>query len=129
MKHSSALKFPVSASPLQSAERQLMLRLESLAEIEGLRDNESRIKIPSHIQTLIDSKADDSAVLKKTGDVALEGPFVFSELSSDPDNPLEGHAVMWMSDGTGSGDDGDIMMKITAGGVTKTSTLINFSAQ
>ena len=36
--------------------------------------------------------------------------------------------AMWMSDGTGSGDDGDLMVKITAGGVTKTATLIDFSA-
>jgi len=35
---------------------------------------------------------------------------------------------MWMSDGTGAGDDGDIMMKITAGGSTKTATLADFSA-
>ena len=33
-----------------------------------------------------------------------------------------------MSDGTDSGDDGDIMIKITAGGVTKTVTLVDFSA-
>lgn len=50
------------------------------------------------------------------------------ELSSDPSDPSEGQSVLWQSDGTGSGDDGDIMVKITAGGVTKTATLIDFSA-
>ena len=49
------------------------------------------------------------------------------ELSADPANPTEGSYVTWMSNGTGSGDDGDIMMKITAGGVTKIITLVDFS--
>ena len=34
---------------------------------------------------------------------------------------------MWMSDGTGTGDDGDILIKIQAGGETKTFTLVDFS--
>ena len=49
------------------------------------------------------------------------------EASSDPANPSEGEAIIWMSDGTGSGDDGDILIKITAGGATKTATLVDFS--
>jgi len=49
------------------------------------------------------------------------------EKSTDPDDPEEGSAVVWMSDGTGSGDDGDIMCKITAGGTTKTGTIVDFS--
>lgn len=50
------------------------------------------------------------------------------EQSVDPSDPTEGNSVIWQSDGTGSGDDGDIMMKITAGGVTKTATIVDFSA-
>jgi hypothetical protein len=50
------------------------------------------------------------------------------ERSVDPPDPVEGNYVRWMSDGTGAGDDGDIMMKITAGGATKTATLVDFSA-
>ena len=53
---------------------------------------------------------------------------LLKERSSDPSDPPEGESVRWMSDGTGSGDDGDIMMKITAGGVTKIITLVDFSA-
>lgn len=49
------------------------------------------------------------------------------ESDSDPTAPSEGNSVIWQSDGTGSGDDGDIMMKITAGGTTKTTTLVDFS--
>ena len=51
-----------------------------------------------------------------------------SEQSSDPSDPAEGEHVIWQSDGTGSGDDGDIMMKVTAGGSTKTVTIVDFSA-
>ena len=58
----------------------------------------------------------------------VDGAITQQELSSDPSDPAEGSFVTWMSDGTGSGDDGDIMMKITAGGVTKTTTLVDFSA-
>jgi len=58
----------------------------------------------------------------------LGGEFALNELSADPSDPDEGKSVLWQSDGTGSGDDGDIMVKITAGGVTKTATLIDFSA-
>jgi len=112
----------------ESEERQLMLRLEELARIEGLREDRARVRIPSTTQVLIDGKADDDEVLKRDGAVVLEGPFTFSELSKDPDDPDEGHAVMWLSNGSGSGDDGDIMIKITAAGTTKTTTLIDFSA-
>jgi hypothetical protein len=49
--------------------------------------------------------------------------------SSDPDDPAAGYATMWVSDGTGSGDDGDLIVKITdSNGTTKTITLIDFSA-
>lgn len=49
------------------------------------------------------------------------------EKSADPSDPAEGQSVMWQSDGTGTGDDGDILIKITAGGTTKTATLVDFS--
>ena len=48
--------------------------------------------------------------------------------AADPSNPSAGRMVLWQSDGTGSGDDGDIMVKITdSGGTTKTATLLDFS--
>lgn len=56
------------------------------------------------------------------------GAITMTELSADPANPSEGKMVIWMSDGTGTGDDGDVLVKITVGGVTKTTTLIDFSA-
>tara|TARA_R110000824_G_scaffold399354_1_gene604739 strand:+ start:81 stop:320 length:240 start_codon:yes stop_codon:yes gene_type:complete len=61
-------------------------------------------------------------------DIYIEGNLIFKEKSADPASPSEGHAVIWMSDGTGAGDDGDILIKITAGGATETATLVDFSS-
>ncbi|MFB6088986.1 MAG: DUF2793 domain-containing protein [Candidatus Aenigmatarchaeota archaeon] len=59
----------------------------------------------------------------------INGAVTRRALSSDPSNPDNNSHVIWQSDGTGSGDDGDIMMKITdSGGTTKTVTLVDFSA-
>lgn len=75
-----------------------------------------------------------AAKISDTGDQTIDGTLTLSEalqiqeLSIDPPNPAEGKFVLWMSNGTGSGDDGDIMMKVTAGGTTKTITLVDFSA-
>ena len=52
-----------------SEERQLMLRLEELARLEGLRGDRTRAKISSAIQALIDSKAAENDVLKHDGSV------------------------------------------------------------
>lgn len=59
---------------------------------------------------------------------ALENLVLISGKSTDPDDPEEGTGVIWISDGTGSGADGDMMIKITdSGGTTKTGTLVDFS--
>lgn len=57
----------------------------------------------------------------------INAPLAGVELSADPANPADGSYIIWQSDGTGAGDDGDIMVKITAGGVTKTGTLVDYS--
>lgn len=62
-----------------------------------------------------------------SGALQFAGAITQHELSTDPIDPIEGSFVRWMSDGTGTGDDGDIIIKITAGGVTKTATLVDFS--
>ena len=54
-------------------------------------------------------------------------PLLFAELSADPDAPSEGKMIIWMSDGTEYGDDGDLIIAATAGGVTRIGTLWDFS--
>jgi hypothetical protein len=49
------------------------------------------------------------------------------EKSADPTQPAEGEYVIWMSDGTGKGDDGDVMIASTAGGTTNYGTLFDHS--
>jgi hypothetical protein len=62
-----------------------------------------------------------------TGTIEGTG-LILGEKSADPADPAEGKSIIWQSDGTGAGDDGDIMIKITAGATTKTVTLVDFSA-
>jgi hypothetical protein len=64
---------------------------------------------------------------KVEGDLTVNGALTLVEKSAEPADPAEGSSVLWMSNGIGSGDDGDIMIKITVGGVTKTVTLVDFS--
>ncbi len=59
---------------------------------------------------------------------ADDGAIVFIERSADPTEPAEGSAVIWMSDGTGKGDDGNILIASQAGGTTKYGTLFDHSA-
>lgn len=47
---------------------------------------------------------------------------------TEPADPDEDTSVIWMSDGTGSGDSGDIMVKINVGGDIRTGTLVDFSS-
>ncbi|RLD22889.1 MAG: hypothetical protein DRI71_06780 [Bacteroidetes bacterium] len=58
----------------------------------------------------------------------VDGEIAITERSSNPNSPTEGKTVIWMSDGTGHGDDGDVMIASTAGGVTRYSTLFDHSA-
>ena len=46
---------------------------------------------------------------------------------TDPADPPEGSWSLWMSNGSGTGDAGDLYAKITTGGVTKTVPLVDFS--
>ena len=50
------------------------------------------------------------------------------ERGADPAKPAEGNMIVWMSDGTGLGDDGDVIIASTAGGVTNYAILFDHSA-
>ena len=50
------------------------------------------------------------------------------ERATDPAKPAEGNVVLWMSDGAGLGDDGDVLIGSTAGGVTNYAILFDHSA-
>lgn len=93
---------------------------------------------PANVMSISFAAPANGFVLSSSGNVGIgvaspdtildvNGAITARELSSDPTDPDEGAHVIWQSDGTGSGDDGDIMIKITAGGVTKTATLVDFS--
>ena len=44
---------------------------------------------------------------------------VIVERTAEPAKPAEGKAVLWMTNGTGIGDDGDVIIGVTAGGSSK----------
>ena len=46
----------------------------------------------------------------------------FFARGNDPSDPVEGTTVLWMTSG------GDVKAKVTVGSVTKTATLVDFSA-
>ena len=46
---------------------------------------------------------------------------------AEPDDPAENDAVIWLSSGSGTGDVGDLMIKITEGGATENDTIVDFS--
>jgi len=62
------------------------------------------------------------------GVITLDAVLQLIERSADPSAPAEGQCVIWMSDGTGKGDDGDVLIASTAGGTTKWATLFDHSA-
>jgi len=56
----------------------------------------------------------------------INGAMTIRKATAAPANPPEGAFVVWMSNGTGGGVNGDVMVKATSGGVTKTTTLVKF---
>ena len=57
----------------------------------------------------------------------VAGAMTQEPLSSEPADPDAGNCVQWVSDGTGSGSAGDVMIKINVGGTTKIATLVDYS--
>lgn len=47
---------------------------------------------------------------------------------AEPGSVPSGAAILWISNGTGTGDQGDLMVSINIGGTTKTATLADYSA-
>jgi len=59
----------------------------------------------------------------------LRAGLPISAMSADPNAPEDSQAVMWLSDGTDSGDDGDILItSVDSGGTPVTDTLFDYSA-
>jgi hypothetical protein len=95
-----------------------------------------RISVPgSYVAPLVEIRGNASV----TGELSVEegiaadnmtaGSIAQTPLSADPADPDDLHSVQWVSDGTGSGDAGDVMLKINVGGTVKTITLIDWSAE
>jgi len=79
------------------------------------------------MRTVLDDATSSAA--RTTLEIILTeySPLILAERSTNPDAPAEGKMILWMSDGTGVGDDGDLIIAATAGGVTRIGTLWDFS--
>jgi hypothetical protein len=56
-------------------------------------------------------------------DLNLEGPLKLQDQAADPTTPDAGNSAIWMSDGTGTGEDGDLLVTLVDSGdnaVTRT---------
>ena len=64
---------------------------------------------------------------QSTGNVTI-GAITQKPLSSEPEDPVDGHSVQWVSDGNGTiGDVGDVCIKINVGGNIKNTILVDYS--
>ena len=81
--------------------------------------------------TIINADGDDTLSISHHTligtDMTVDGSISGLEKSADPTEPAEGTYVIWMSDGTGKGDDGDVLIASQAGGVTKWGTIFDHS--
>jgi hypothetical protein len=116
--------------------------IDSGASIQAIQDGAAGIKVPTNlILTTYSSTAENSnqLVLHNDGKVGIgtdspsyilqvNGGISGLEKSADPAEPAEGEYVIWMSDGTGKGDDGDVLIASKAGGTTKYATLFDHSS-
>ena len=74
--------------------------------------------------------------IKYDGNVAIEidpvnrtltGQIInIKQQSSDPQQPVEGNAIIWLSDGKGIGSPGDLMIASTVNGETKYNRLFDY---
>jgi hypothetical protein len=62
-----------------------------------------------------------------TGTV-FDKPLLFVAVATDPPDPPPGQSVLWMSDGTDTGDAGDIICRTNVAGTVKTTTVVDHSA-
>jgi len=85
-------------------------------------------KLDIYVAGAKDFEITANVLTASSGSLISSEVFRVLEKSADPSEPSEGQAVILMSDGTGKGDDGDVMIASKAGGTTKYGTLFDHSA-
>jgi len=85
------------------------------------------IQLDANVLVINDLNVGGGIIAGSTSINPSQGTLCGMERSSDPTEPSENQFVIWMSDGTGKGDAGDIMIASKAGGTTNYGTLFDHS--
>jgi hypothetical protein len=75
-----------------------------------------------------DGTTDVADEVNITGNLVVSGSQGLTEQTAEPSDPAEGAGILWLSDGTGFGDSGDICAKSTDGGTTRKNIIHDHSA-
>lgn len=120
----------ISGSGLYSEDRALVMTSEEVFFYRLAVDDYSDHNPPNVVKPLTQSAGKRWHLVSRMSDVVYDNVLVGNALSFDPPDPPPGGGgyVIWQSNGTGLGDDGDIMIKITnTDNEVKVYTLVDFS--
>ena len=98
---------------------------DAMADMASVTDLTDYIAGTANEVTVTDD-GDGTVTISLPDDVVIT-TLKLLEKSSDPAEPSEGECIIWLSDGTGKGDDGDLMVASKAAGTTKYGTLFDHS--
>ena len=115
-KRNVAIGYECAESIVNGADNGIYIGYQVYKDGTGTADNALAIGTGSSV--IISSTDMTGGVLKITDVLALPAR------SSDPSDPPSGQCSVWLSDGTGSGADGDLMVKINNGSSTATKTIV-----
>lgn len=79
------------------------------------------------VDLLLNNREVYNAILHSLETVISTERLNLLERSADPPEPENGKGVIWLSDGTGKGDDGDVMIAVNVDGTTLYGTLFDYS--
>lgn len=91
--------------------------------------HENYVIITNYDQTHYFTISDDSGVFRLRGfEIDHVSVIGFSEQVSSPSKPADGEAIIWLAEGTGLGDAGDVMIASKVGATTRYATLFDYSS-
>jgi hypothetical protein len=109
----------------QGATPEISIVINNVEEVEI---QSSRTMFYQDVYSTGDTRIGGGIYVGGTGTDPDANTIEFAERTSEPGKPAEGNAVLWMTNGAGIGDDGDVILGVTAGGSTKYTIIHDHSA-